>query len=61
MTKKTNDNSFKCPKCGGNYTIRHGFNVTKKGSFPRRKCQQCGVTFYEKHDDMLVELRGERQ
>lgn len=38
---------FVCPSCGGSHTIRHGFNVTKRGKFARRKCQQCGTTFYE--------------
>ena len=36
-----------CPECDSDYTIRHGFNVTKIGKFARRKCQHCGRTFYE--------------
>ncbi len=36
-----------CPKCKSPHTIRHGFNVTKKGRWARRKCQECGTTFYE--------------
>lgn len=36
-----------CPYCGSGNTNRHGFNVTKQGKFPRRKCQECGRTFYE--------------
>ena len=40
----------KCPKCGFEHTVRHGFNVTKKGKFPRRKCLRCGSTFYEKKE-----------
>lgn len=37
----------RCPDCGGNHTVRHGYNVTKKGRWARRKCQGCGRTFYE--------------
>lgn len=37
-----------CPQCKSNHTVRHGFNVTKKrGKLLRRKCQECGTTFYE--------------
>lgn len=46
---KKASNEFVClnPDCGSKHTIRHGFNVTKKGKFARRKCQECGTTFYE--------------
>lgn len=40
---------IKCPSCDGEHTVRHGYNVTKTGKFARRKCQQCGTTFYENH------------
>jgi len=38
-----------CPNlnCRSEHTVRHGFNTTKKGKFARRKCQECGTTFYE--------------
>ena len=38
---------MQCPQCGDFHTVRHGYNVTKKGKFARRKCQNCGTTFYE--------------
>lgn len=38
---------FKCPKCGDFHTVRYGYNVTKSGRFARRKCLNCGSTFYE--------------
>lgn len=44
----TREEARRCPECGSVHTVRHGYNVTKKGRFPRRKCQQCGTTFYEK-------------
>jgi len=37
---------IKCPNCGSTHTTGHGYNVTKKGKFARRKCQECGTTFY---------------
>lgn len=42
---KTNK-KVKCPNCGSTHTTGHGYNVTKKGKFARRKCQECGTTFY---------------
>ncbi len=36
-----------CPFCKGSHTVRHGFNTTKSGKWARRKCQDCGTTFYE--------------
>lgn len=43
-----------CPKCGHNKTVRVGFNVTKRGKFPRRKCMGCGSTFYESKEVMPI-------
>ncbi len=42
---------IKCPKCRSGHTVKHGYNVTLKGKFPRRKCQHCGTTFYEKKEE----------
>jgi transposase-like protein len=39
--------AVECPHCKSEHTVRHGYNRTKKGKFPRRKCQECGTTFYE--------------
>lgn len=36
-----------CPECRSKETVRHGFNTTKHGKFRRRKCNDCGHTFYE--------------
>jgi len=36
-----------CPDCKSGYTVRYGFNTTKTGVWRRRKCQECGRTFYE--------------
>lgn len=44
-----------CPQCGFGHTVRYGFNVTKKGRFPRRKCMRCGTTFYESSEGNNVE------
>lgn len=41
---------MKCPSCGQSHTVRHGYNMTKKGRFARRKCQECGTTFYENRE-----------
>ena len=39
---------FKCPVCGSTHTVSHGDIVTvKRGVLKRRKCQDCGHTFYE--------------
>ncbi len=48
MNENIDDN--KCPKCGYEKTVRVGFNVNKKGKFPRRKCLNCGITFYEQEN-----------
>jgi transposase-like protein len=45
MKKETNNI---CDKCGSSHTVRHGTNTTiSKGKRHRRKCQDCGHTFYE--------------
>ncbi len=41
-----------CPRCKKSHTVRHGFNVTKSGKWARRKCQECGATFYENKEGM---------
>jgi len=41
------EEQIKCKNCGSFHTVRHGFNTTKSGKFARRKCQECGTTFYE--------------
>ena len=38
---------YKCPKCGDDYIVRHGFVVTKTGKRQRLKCWRCGSTFYK--------------
>jgi len=38
---------IRCRACGSNHTVRHGYNTTKSGKWARRKCQECGSTFYE--------------
>ncbi len=38
---------IKCPKCKSEHIVKHGYHVTLKGKFPRRKCQNCGTTFYK--------------
>lgn len=48
--KITTKKPIKCPKCGSGHTVRHGFNVTKAGKYPRRKCWDCGTTFYEDYE-----------
>ena len=39
---------YSCTNCKSCHTVRHGYNVTKTGRYARRKCQECGTTFYEK-------------
>lgn len=38
---------YKCPKCGAEYIVKHGFVVTKVGKRQRLKCWSCGSTFYQ--------------
>ncbi len=38
---------FICPTCNSEHTVRHGFNTNIGGKRQRRKCQECGHTFYE--------------
>lgn len=37
---------LKCPECGSAKTVKQGTVTTRKGKKPRRKCQECGRTFY---------------
>jgi len=36
-----------CPRCQSAKTVRHGFIRNVNGKWQRRKCQDCGHTFYE--------------
>jgi len=49
VVRMKNEELIKCPNelCKSSHTVRHGYNTTKKGKFARRKCQECGTTFYE--------------
>ncbi len=47
---------IRCPVCGG-HTVRHGFNTTKSGKWARRKCQECGTTFYEDKKSSKMEVK----
>ncbi len=54
VAKEETKKGFQCPNglCKSYHTVRHGYNVTKKrGKLPRRKCQECGTTFYENKED----------
>jgi len=37
---------YKCPNCGGEHTTKWTKVVNKSGIKLRRKCQECGQTFY---------------
>lgn len=40
-------NEYQCTRCGSGHTVAHGDNVSvKQGMRKRRKCQDCGHTFY---------------
>lgn len=49
------DTIYKCtnPECRSTETVRVGYNITKKGRFPRRKCKKCGTTFYEQGNEVV--------
>jgi transposase-like protein len=55
--EKKDKKIYSCWACGSEHTVRHGFNVTKSGKYPRRKCQNCGTTFYEEDAEVR---RGEK-
>lgn len=50
MERELEKREKECPKCGDTYTVRCGFNMTKKGRRQRRQCMCCGSTFYEKRE-----------
>jgi transposase-like protein len=51
-TKGKAKEKISCPSCKSLHTVRHGWNVTKKGKYARRKCQECGTTFYENKEQL---------
>lgn len=46
------EQQIKCPRCGGEHIVRHGFVRTTTGRRQRRKCQGCGHTFYADKRDV---------
>jgi len=37
---------YSCPECQSTHNIGHGSNITRQGEHARRKCKECGRTFY---------------
>lgn len=45
---------YKCPDCRNTHTVKHGKYMNKIGYLQRRKCQDCGATFYEIPLDLIT-------